>query len=155
VTLRTFSKAYGLAGIRLGYAIGAADMIEALFKVKLTFNPNNLAQAAGLAALEDQAHLELTINNNKEWMSKFVEAFKKLNLKYIPSYTNFIMLDMGNAEKAKAFNDAMSSRHVLVRQLASFGLPHCVRISIGTPKDNELFLEVLETVCEEILAVSS
>jgi len=143
VTLRTFSKAYGLAGVRLGYAIGAQAMIEALYKVKLTFNPNNLAQAAGLAALQDKAHLNLTIENNKEWMGKFIAAFKSKNLNYIPSYTNFIMLDLGSEKDAKSFNDYMAQNHVLVRQLTSFGLPHCVRISIGTPKDNALFLEVL------------
>ncbi|MEM7370978.1 MAG: histidinol-phosphate transaminase [Bacteroidota bacterium] len=144
ISLRTFSKAYGLAGVRLGYAIGPVPLIEALTKVKLTFNPNLLAQAAGVAALQDEAHVQKTLSNNAIWLDRFSQTFRQMGIRYAPSYANFLMLDLESEEKATEFCQHLQAKGILVRHLASFGLPHCVRVSVGRPAENERMLEVVQ-----------
>lgn len=151
ISLRTFSKAYGLAGIRLGYAIGPAYLVEAMTKVKLTFNPNLLAQAAGTAALEDADHLAMTLENNAEWLNKSYQKFEHLGLRYIPSFANFVMLDLQTEQQAKHFCEQFQKAGVLVRHLTSFGLPHCIRISIGRPEENARMLAAIEKIQPEVV----
>mgnify|MGYP000188354194 CR=1 FL=1 len=139
LTLRTFSKAYGIAGVRVGYALGDARLIEALRKVKMTFAPSNLAQAAGLAALEDQDHMHKSVVLNKTALQQFYTALKQANVDYTPSFGNFVMVDLKTEEAAKEFADTLLQKGVFVRHLRAFGLPHCVRISTGTEQENELF----------------
>lgn len=141
LTLRTFSKAYGIAGIRVGYALGDARMIEAVRKVKMTFAPSNLAQAAGIGALEDEAHMQRSVNLNREALSQFYPALDKAGLTYIPSFGNFVMLDLETEERAAAFTEEMMKKGVFIRLLRAFGLPHCVRVSTGTERENELFVK--------------
>lgn len=146
LTLRTFSKAYGLAGMRLGYAMGAKELIDPLMRVKLTFEPSSLAQAAGLGALEDNDFLEKTVLNNKQQLQLFYNTFQELGINYVPSFANFIMIDMGTADKAKTLFDSLLKRGVFVRVIAAFGLPHCIRITIGTPEENKFCIETIRAL---------
>lgn len=146
LTLRTFSKAYGIAAIRIGYAIGDAKLVEAIMKVKLTFEPSNLAQAAGIGALEDEAYLQKTVQNNTEEIAKFYNCFEQLGLNFIKSYGNFVMLDLGSEEKVAEYFDRLMDLGVFVRPLKAFGLPHCLRITIGLPKENKLCFDALQKV---------
>lgn len=143
LTLRTLSKAYGLAGMRLGYALGPAPLIQALSKVKMTFAPSNIAQAAGIAALEDQAHLQKAVALNASALQQFYPALHDAELEYVPSFGNFVMLDLHSAEAAQACVASMMKKGVFVRQLPAFGLPHCVRVSTGTEEENALFVRSL------------
>ena len=146
ITLRTFSKAYGIAGIRIGYGIARSELIAQLMKVKLTFEPSNLAQAAGLGALDDREFLEQAIRNNSEGIHYFYEEFKKLGLSYYASYGNFVMIDFGSAERVQKLFKELMARGVFVRPLPAFGLPHCLRITVGTPKENQLCVKMLKEV---------
>lgn len=151
LTLRTFSKAYGLAGIRLGYGIAHPTLIQTLQKVKLTFNPNILAQAAGTAALDDDSFLQLTLSNNREELLKLYQFFHGLEIEYIPSFANFVMIDLKKAELVEETYEALRQNGVLTRRLGSFGLPHCLRVSVGRPEENEWFMTCFKEVQEAIL----
>lgn len=146
LTLRTFSKAYGLAGLRLGYGIGHPDIISTMHKVKLTFNPNVLAQAAGIAALDDDDFLNLTLSNNREGLQQFYKFFDRLGIDYILSYANFVMLDLKDTDTVENTYEALRDKGVLTRRLGSFGLPHCLRVSIGRPEENQWFMTCFEEV---------
>jgi histidinol-phosphate aminotransferase len=136
ITLRTFSKSYGIAGIRIGYGIAEPELIDPLVKVKLTFEPSNIAQAAGIGALDDEEFLQKTIKNNNEGLQYFYREFERLGLKFVPSFGNFVMIDMGTAERVQEVFKLLMERGVFVRPLVAFGLPHCIRITVGTPEDN-------------------
>jgi len=151
LTLRTFSKAYGLAGLRLGYAIGSSHLINALTKVKLTFNPNSLAQAACRAALEDEHHLRKTLQNNQSGLQLHYRTFSDLAIPFVPSFANFAMVDLGTEERVERLYQQLLQKGVLIRRLASFGLPHCARISVGTPTENLR----LKAKLEEIFAATA
>tara|TARA_B100001093_G_scaffold497426_1_gene544329 strand:- start:29 stop:1120 length:1092 start_codon:yes stop_codon:yes gene_type:complete len=146
LTLRTFSKVYGLAGMRIGYAMGPQDLISSLMKVKLTFEPSIIAQAAGEGAIEDYTFIEKTVVNNREQLQLFYQTFDRLNISYVPSFANFVMIDMVKPEIANDLFKKLLNKGVFVRVITSFGLPHCIRITIGTPKENELFLATLESI---------
>lgn len=148
ITLRTFSKSYGIAAVRIGYAVAEPELIEPLLKVKLTFEPSNVAQAGGIGALDDEEFLEQTISNNNKGLAYFYSEFDKMGLKYVPSFGNFVMLDMGSAERVQEVFKALMKRGVFVRPLVAFGLPHCIRITVGTPEDNKLCVEKMEEVLE-------
>jgi len=145
ITLRTFSKAYGIAGMRIGFALGPAPLIEAMAKVKMTFAPSNIAQAAALAAFEDQEHIKSALELNKKALTDFYLALHEAELDYIPSYGNFVMVDLKTEEAAKQFTDDMLNKGVFIRHLKAFGLTHCVRISTGTEEENGLFIKSLDS----------
>ncbi|MEX2639213.1 MAG: histidinol-phosphate transaminase [Balneolales bacterium] len=141
ITLRTFSKAYGLAGLRIGYGLGAQEIISNLMKVKLPFEPSAPAQAAGLAALDDKAFLDKTrliVRSGREQLYRFLEA---QGVAYVPSMANFVMAVFPTGREAVEFTAEMLKRGVILRRLPAFGLPHCVRITIGLPGDMEHFEE--------------
>ncbi len=145
LTLRTFSKAYGIAGVRLGYAVGNEKIIESITKTKLTFEPTALAQAAGLGALDDTDFLKKTIENNKEGLKYFTSELSRLDVQFVPSYGNFIMTVWKDQQEVdKVFNELMK-KGVLVRPLAG-SLEHCIRISVGRPEENEHFIHSLESI---------
>lgn len=146
LVLRTFSKAYGLAGLRLGFAIGDEFLINVLSKTKLPFDPNIAAQIAGLAALEDEAFLQATIDNNSAQMQLLAEEYRRLSIPFITSYANFITLELENEVRVETVFEGLRRRGVLTRRLASFGLPHCLRVSIGLPEENEYYLRQLEAL---------
>ena len=145
ITLRTFSKAYGLGGLRLGYGFAHENLIENLNKVKPPFEPSLPAQYAGIAALDDFNFLDKTIEVNKSGMIYLKTAFDALGIDYIPSYTNFITTLWQSNDKADLISKNLLEKGVIVRRLSSFGWQNSIRISIGTKKENNIFVSALKS----------
>ncbi|MEM0939727.1 MAG: histidinol-phosphate transaminase [Bacteroidota bacterium] len=145
LTLRTFSKAYGIAGVRLGFGVGNEKIIEAMSKVKLTFEPTALAQAAGIGALNDDDFLRETINNNTDGLNYFYKEFEKLGLEYVRSYGNFVMTLWKNKDEVIHVFNALMKHGVLVRPLMS-PIEHGIRISVGRPEENEHCINALSRI---------
>ena len=141
--MRTFSKIYGLAGLRLGYGIGHPDLIAALEKVRQPFNINALVQSGALAALDDSEHIARTRQNNARGLKFFEEAFRDLKLEFVPSAANFILVRVGDGQKV--FAD-LQKLGVITRPMAGYQMPDWIRISIGTPSENARCLEAIRTV---------
>lgn len=146
VITRTLSKAHGLAGLRIGFAVGPDKVIEALYKVKLPFEPNLLAQQAAIGALEDDGFLSKTIGLNKESLSILKTCFVKNNIKHVPSYTNFILTIMPSVNFAREFAQECANRGLIVRHVDKFGVPDGVRINSGTIKETEFAVGIIEEV---------
>lgn len=144
VVLRTFSKVYGLAGIRIGYGFGHRDTIAPLFKVKQAFNVNSIAQAAGIAALDDREFVELTVARNREGRECLCREFRRLGLEYAESHTNFVLVRIG--PRAADVQQRLLRKGVIVRPCAAYDLPECLRVSIGAPAENERFVAALESL---------
>jgi histidinol-phosphate aminotransferase len=140
--MRTFSKIYGLAGLRIGYGIGHPDLIAAMEKVRQPFNINAICQAGALAALEDTKHVERTRRTNARGMKLFAREFRRLKLEFVPSAANFILVRVGDG--ARVFHE-MQKLGVIVRPMGGYALPEWIRISIGTPKENRRGIEALKT----------
>ncbi|WP_420577275.1 histidinol-phosphate transaminase [Ekhidna sp.] len=145
LTLRTFSKAYGIAGVRLGFGIGHEKIIDALNKVKLTFEPTALAQAAGIGALQDTAFLKKSIDNNTKQLKYLYKEFDRLGIRYVPSYANFVMTVWKDKDEVMKIFNALMERGVLVRPLYD-PISHCIRISVGRPEENQMCIQALEEV---------
>ena len=137
ITLRTFSKVYGLAGVRIGYGFAHEQLIANLLKVKLPFEPSTLAQAAGIAALEDKAFLHRSLELNARGLRRLPDALGEMGLQAVPSEANFVMVVFGDAGQAARVTEDLLKHGVIVRPLNAFGLPDCIRISTGTDEDNE------------------
>ena len=146
ITLRTFSKAYGLAGIRLGYGFAHHKLIENLMKVKEPFEPSFVAQAAGLGALEDMEFLLESIEINKTGMAYLKKALNQLGVMQIPSATNFIATVWESEEKANNLVQELLENGIIVRFLKGFGWPNCIRISIGLPEENQQFIAFIKEI---------
>jgi histidinol-phosphate aminotransferase len=144
IVLRTFSKAYGLAGLRLGYCIAAAELVSYMERVRQPFNVNSLAQAAGLAALDDEKFLKKTRRLTLAGKDFIYQELSKMGLGYLPSVTNFILVDVGR-DSLEMFK-AMLKFGVIVRDMEQYGLANFIRVTIGTPKENERFIRVLRKV---------
>lgn len=144
--MRTFSKIYGLAGLRLGYGIGHPELIAAMEKVRQPFNINALIQAGALAALDDEDHLQKTRQNNTAGLRRFEEVLRELKLEYIPSAANFILLKVGNGQQVFA---ELQKRGIITRPMAGYKLPEWLRITIGTPAENERCLAALREVLKK------
>ena len=143
VVLRTFSKAYGLAGLRVGYALANPVITDLLNRVRLAFNPNLLAQAAAVAALGDREHIRRTVELNREGMRQMTEAYTDMGLEFIPSVGNFLTVKVGDA---KTVNDALLKEGIIVRPLAPYGLTEHLRISIGTVEENRRLISNLRRI---------
>jgi len=146
ITLRTFSKAYGLAGFRIGYGFAHKVLIENLIKVKVPFEPSFPAQVAGFAAIDDIEFLMNTQKVNRDGMHLITTNLERLGIKYIPSTTNFISTIWSSPEEATRINNAMLAEGIILRHLGAFGWPEAIRISIGLKKENEIFINKLEKV---------
>jgi histidinol-phosphate aminotransferase len=141
---RTFSKAYGLAGLRVGFAIAQPAVTDLMNRIRQPFNVNSLAQAAAIAALGDKEFLEQGAANNAAGYRQFVEAFEELGLEYVPSHGNFVLVRVGDDDGAGArINLALLKQGVIVRPVGNYGLPQWLRISIGLPAENAVFLAAL------------
>jgi histidinol-phosphate aminotransferase len=152
LTCRTFSKAYGLAGARIGYGMAHSDIITKMLKVKLPFEPGTPAAAAGLAALGDAEFLRATVELNRESILYYHREFERLGLKFVPTLANFVMIDFRNAATVDKVYNGLIRRGVISRPLGAFGLPHCIRISTGTMEQNRRCVEALgEVVGEELV----
>lgn len=141
---RTFSKAYGLAGFRIGYAVSHRDLADLLNRVRQPFNINSLALACAEAALNDRMHIEQTVRNNQTGMQLLVDAFNDLGLEYIPSAGNFICVDLKRPGR-EIFNRLLHEG-VIVRPVDNYGLPNHLRITIGRKEENEKFISALKKV---------
>ncbi len=137
---RTFSKAYGLAALRVGYGLSAASLADLLNRIRQPFNVNGPAQAAALAALGDQAHVAASREANQAGMAQLEAGFARLGLATLPSAGNFLCVEVG--EGAASFQ-ALLRRGVIVRPLAGYGLPRHLRVTVGLPAENEQLLEAL------------
>lgn len=146
ITLRTFSKAYGLAGFRIGYGFGHPELIASLWKVKLPFEPGSLSQIAGVAALDDDQFLSHTLKQNQQGLDFYTRELTRLGISWIPSATNFIAIETPAGWAAQHLFEAMLRRGVIIRPLEQSGLPGCLRISIGTPEENQACLACLQDV---------
>lgn len=146
IVIRTLSKAYGLGGLRVGFAAGPEDLITALTKVKLPFEPNHLAQVAGAAALKDYDFLKLTLETNRRSLARFEEAFNELALKYVPTYCNSLLLVFRSEEQAEWFFNECLERGLIVRHVKSFGIPEGIRINSGTAEETEFAIDVIRDV---------
>lgn len=133
VVLRTFSKAYGLAGLRLGYAVADASLIAMLEHVRQPFNANAMAQAAAMAALDDDAHMERSCRLVEEGLAFFARELAALDIPYVPSSANFILVKTGHGREMCA---ALQQCHVITRPMNGYGLPEWIRITIGTAAQN-------------------
>ncbi|MDQ0624032.1 histidinol-phosphate transaminase [Paraburkholderia sp. SIMBA_055] len=142
---RTFSKAFGLAGLRVGFAIAQPELTDLLNRLRQPFNVNTLAQAAAIAALNDQAFLEKTAALNAQGYRRLTEAFDKLGLEYVPSDGNFVLVRVGNDDAAgNRVNLELLKQGVIVRPVGNYGLPQWLRVTIGLPQENEAFIAALE-----------
>ena len=150
ITLRTFSKVYGLAGFRIGYGFGHPELIRNLWKVKLPFEPGVLGQAAGVAALDDEEFVEHSVRANESGREFLMAGLRRLGLRAIPSVTNFVAFFAPDGVEPQAIFQAMLRRGVIIRPLEQAGLPRCLRISVGTPEELEIALARLEEVLSEL-----
>ncbi|MCX5700254.1 MAG: histidinol-phosphate transaminase [Candidatus Omnitrophica bacterium] len=141
IVLKTFSKAFGLAGLRLGYALANAELISYMERVRQPFNINSLAQAAGLAALDDKKFLRKSRLATLEGKRYLYQNLRKLGLAYVPSVANFILIDVGT--DCVEFFGKMLKFGVIVRDMKQYGLTNFIRVTIGTKKENERFIKVL------------
>jgi histidinol-phosphate aminotransferase len=146
--LHTFSKAYGLAGLRVGYGIARPEIAETLNRVRSPFNVNLLAQAAAVAALEDREHVARSVALNAEGREDFYREFTRLGLGHVPSQANFVLVDVGR-DSREVFG-ALLRRGVIVRAGAGLGLPHHIRVTVGTPDQNARFFAALAEVLGEV-----
>lgn len=142
MTVRTYSKAYGIAGVRLGYAIGMPDLIAPLNRVKEPFAVNQLAQAAGIAALEDEEFLQKSVAANNEGRIYLYHEFDRLGLPYLESHANFVLVDFG--EQALEIQQQLMERGVIVRPCSAYDLHEFLRITVGSPVQNARLIETLE-----------
>lgn len=147
VVTRTFSKIYGMAGFRLGYGVMRPEVIAPFYTVRDPFSVNNLAVAAGIAALDDTEHLDRTRALNREGKAFLYGLFERLGLGYVPTEANFILFHVDRP--AAEVYDAMLRRGVLLRPCGSFGLPNSLRVTVGTPEENQRFAEALEQVLNQ------
>lgn len=144
VVTRTFSKAYGLAGLRVGYSLSHPDMANLLNRIRPPFNVNSLALAAACAGLEDVEHVRNAVALNVEQMTVVTSAVQKMGLGFIPSVGNFVCIDVG--EEAAAVYDALLHEGVIVRPVANYGMPRHLRVTLGLPEENARFLDALAKV---------
>jgi histidinol-phosphate aminotransferase len=140
VVLRTFSKIHGLAGLRIGYAVALPEMIEVLHKTRQPFNVNSIAQAAAIAALDDEAHLRETKRVIEEGRRYLQEQFAEMQISFVPAAANFVMVNVGDA---CAVFQKLLQRKIIVRPLQGYGLPEWIRISVGTMDENKQLIAAL------------
>jgi len=144
IVIKTLSKAYGLAGFRVGYGIANSDIIEVMNRIKLPFNISLISQYAAEGALEDHDFLKKTLKSTEQGRKLIYQGLKKLGLSYVVSSTNFILVDTGrNGEKV---TEELMKRGVIVRSGVNYGYPTCFRVTVGTPAQNRKFLKAMEEI---------
>ena len=146
VVLRTFSKAHGLAGVRVGYGIGPAELMSYFARMRTTFSVSVVAQAAALAALDDEAHTEKTLKNNAEQAERLGAGIAELGYRPVPTWANFLYCELG--DDAAAVAKQLQGEGVIVRPMVPWGAPTAIRITIGTPEQNDIFLKAFKKVME-------
>lgn len=147
VVLRTFSKIFGLAGLRVGYGVGGAGVIEAMARVRQPFNVNLPAQAAALAALDDTDHIERSCALARAGRERYRAAFERLGLEFVESHANFVLVGVGRGSEV---TEALLHRGVIVRPMDVYGMPDKIRITFGTEEEDERCIAALEAVLREL-----
>lgn len=150
IVLRTMSKSYGLAGLRVGFAFGCKDLIGYMYRVKLPFEPNILAQKAAVAALDDTDFIERTVDTNRRNLAKLKEFFAKAGVKHTEGKANFTMIELKDEESANKFTAESLEQGFVVRPLGMFGLPNCIRINSGTDEQTDRAIKVFENVLTKL-----
>ncbi|MGH9745450.1 MAG: histidinol-phosphate transaminase [Candidatus Acidiferrales bacterium] len=141
IVLRTFSKVYGLAGLRIGYGVGPAELLDEMNKIRGPFNTSGIAQAAALAAIDDKEHVRRSVESNRAGFAQISARLKELEIKFVPSFANFVLVDFGY--ETEPLSEEMLKQGVIVRPMRWMGFPNCIRVSIGTHAENHKFLEAL------------
>lgn len=141
IVCRTFSKAWGLAALRVGYSISSPDIADVLNRVRQPFNVDSVALAAATAVLGDEAYLERSRAVNEAGLRQLADGFDRMGLSYIPSTGNFVAVEVGN--QSSGIYQGLLARGVIVRPVAGYGLPGHLRVSVGLPEENERFLDAL------------
>lgn len=140
-TLRTFSKLYGLAGLRIGYGVGSREIVDVMHRVRQPFNVNAAAQWAALAAVQDRGHVRRTLEVNRDGMAYLTREVSRLGLEQVPSQANFILLRVGDGQ---AVFEKLLRRGVIVRPMGGYDLPEYIRVTVGTMEENRKFIHELE-----------
>lgn len=148
IITRTFSKAYGLAGLRVGYAVSSPDIADLLNRIRQPFNVNSLALEAAETALQDKEYINKSRELNAQGLKQLAKGFEKLNLNYIPSVGNFIAVEVG--ETAADVYKQLLQHGVIVRPIAAYNMPCYLRVSVGLPEENDIFLNALEIVLQRV-----
>ncbi len=143
VVLRTFSKIYGLAGLRCGYGVCAPEIINYMDRVRQPFNVNSVAQAAALAALDDEDHLLATVENNKNGLEFLFKELKTFGFEVMPTEANFFLIKAGDGT---AVYNGLLKKGVIVRPMASYGLPEYIRVTVGLPEENRRFIKAFKEI---------
>ena len=141
---RTFSKAYGLAGFRIGYGVAHSELADLLNRVRQPFNINSLALACAEAALDDRAHIQKSVSNNQTGMRYLIDAFKQMDLDYIPSAGNFICIDL--KRPGRDIYNRLLHEGIIVRPVDNYGMPNHLRVTIGLEEENKRFIDALKKV---------
>lgn len=150
VVTRTFSKIYGLASLRIGWSYSSTYIADALNKVRGPFNVGGPAQIAAVAALSDEEFFNNSKQHNKEWLERFFDEISRMShIKAYPSVANFILVDFGNIENCQKANQRFLDNAIILREMTSYNLPNCLRISIGTKEENLRVLEILKSLKNE------
>ena len=147
VVLRTFSKVHGLAGLRVGYGLGPAELLGYCARMRNTFSVSSLAQAAALAAMDHQEYVDRVVENNVAQAEVLTKGLSRLGYRVVPTWANFVYCDLG--EDAAAVAGRLQIAGVSVRPLAAWGAPNCIRVTIGTPEQNQFFLKAAQRAAED------
>lgn len=141
IVLRTFSKIYGLAGLRIGYGLSSEDVVEILNRVRQPFNTNSLAQAGALAALDDDEHVRRTLEINRKGLEMLNRGFQDLDLDFVPSFANFVLVKVGQGQE---IFQKLLKKGIIVRPMDFYDMPEYLRITVGLPEENQRLLKELE-----------
>jgi histidinol-phosphate aminotransferase len=144
IMTRTFSKAYGLAGIRIGWGYVPTAIADVLNRIRAPFNVNIAAQRAAVAALGDRAHVEHAVRHNETWRAWLIAEIRKLNLRVDDSVANFVLLHFADAKRAQDADRFLITRGVILRGCASYGLPQCLRLTVGSEEANKAAVAALK-----------
>jgi histidinol-phosphate aminotransferase len=149
VVTRTFSKVYGLAGMRVGYGLASKEIIDYLLHTQPPFHSGKMALLAALASLEDPDHVETSQKTNAAGKAYLYRSFREMGIEYLPSQANYIML-INLPYPVNAINQALLRRGIIIRPTASFGIPEALRITIGTPEQNQRLVKAFKMVLAEL-----
>ncbi len=144
--MRTLSKSHGLAGLRMGYGIGDPELIAQLHKVRAPFNVTLPTQAAAIAALKDRDHVAKSVKNNSLGREQINKGLRELGIEPLSTAANFVLFPVGSQERAHAIDEGLKDRGVIIRHTVAFGMPNHLRVSIGLPEQNQIFLDKLKEV---------
>lgn len=150
IRARTFSKAHGMAGARIGYALATAEIIAAFDKIRLHFGVNRVAQAGALASLQDTDHLASVVTAVAEGRDEYAALAQEMGFTPLPSDTNFVTMDVGGVERARALVAALAERGVFIRMPGAPPLDRCIRVTIGTPEERAAYAEILRAVWPQV-----